>query len=152
MIKLLKEIVFGPVEKEKSNFSPEEKLKIATCALLIEVGNADDEFSKVEKEAIINIMRENFALSETEVAELIELANQQIEESISLYEFTDIINKNFSREEKLEVVKNIWRLIFADGKLDQYEEYFIRKISRNLNLYHQDFIDTKIAVKQELGL
>ncbi len=152
MIKLLKEILIGTPEKKETMFSHEEKIKVATCALLIEVANSDDEFAEVEKEKIIEIMHTIFSLSEDEVSELIELAQQHLEESISLYEFTDVINKNFSRDEKLEILKNIWRLIFADGKMDQYEEYFIRKISRNLNLYHQDFIDTKIAVKQELNI
>jgi uncharacterized tellurite resistance protein B-like protein len=78
-----------------------------------------------------------------------QLSEQQTRESVSLYEFTDIINKNFSRNEKLSIIKNLWRLAYADGRLDKYEEYFLRIINQNLHLEHADMIAAKLEVKKE---
>ncbi|MFA8342387.1 MAG: TerB family tellurite resistance protein [Rhodothermaceae bacterium] len=152
MLKILKEIFLPDINKANNQFSDISKHQIATCALLLEVANADDEFTDAEKEKIIEIMQSSFNLTKEQVSELMILADQSLEDSISLYEFTDILNNNFDHSEKKEILKNIWRLIFADNHLHEYEEYFVRKISKTLNLYHQDFIETKLQVKEELGI
>lgn len=152
MLKILKEIFLPDINKANNQFSDISKHQIATCALLLEVANADDEFTDAEKEKIIEIMQSSFNLTKEQVSELMILADQSLEDSISLYEFTDILNNNYDHSEKKEILKNIWRLIFADNHLHEYEEYFVRKISKTLNLYHQDFIETKLQVKEELGI
>jgi uncharacterized tellurite resistance protein B-like protein len=127
----------------------EKRVQIATCALFLEVAHSDDDFSIEEKEFIESTMKEKFKLDDKMVSELIELSMQQTERSVSLYEFTEIINQIFDQNSKFEILKNLWRLVFADGKLDQYEEYFIRKISGNLHMEHSDMIAAKMEVKAE---
>ena len=127
-----------------------KRIQIATCALFLEIANADDEFSIEEKGFIESTMKKIFNLNENMVAELIDLSIKQTEKSVSIYEFTDIINKGFNQNHKFEILKNLWRLVFADGKLDQYEEYFMRKISGNLHMDHSDMIAAKMEVKEEI--
>ena len=134
-----------------NRYSTETQLQIATCALFLEIANSDDDFSIEEKVFIEKTMREEFNLDDELVMELLTLAKQQTDESVSLYEFTDIINKSFSRDEKLIILKNLWRLVFADGTLDKYEEYFMRTISKNLHLEHSDMIAAKLAAKDEMN-
>ena len=128
----------------------ERRIQIATCALFLEIANADDEFSVKEEKFIESTMKKIFNLDDNTVMELIDLSTKQTERSVSIYEFTDIINHNFDQNSKYEILKNLWRLVFADGKLDQYEEYFMRKISGNLHLDHSDMIAAKMEVKEEL--
>ncbi|MBZ0178959.1 MAG: TerB family tellurite resistance protein [Melioribacteraceae bacterium] len=127
------------------------KVEIATCALFLEVAKSDDNFSKDEKKLIIRLMRDTFDLSEDEVKELIKQADEIIESSVSLYEFTDVINSHFSKDEKYNVVKNLWRLILSDEKINKYEEHFIRTINRNLHLEHKDLIGAKLEVKNQMN-
>jgi uncharacterized tellurite resistance protein B-like protein len=136
-------------DEVSNNYDTETQLKIATCALLLEVANSDDDFSIEEKSLIEKTMKNEFNLDDTLVEELLNLASDQTDKSVSLYEFTEVINKLYSREEKLIILKNLWRLVFADGKLDKYEEYFIRTISRNLHLEHSEMIAAKLEVKKE---
>jgi len=143
--------MFAVVEdNNKPQIDQTKKNQIATCALFLEIANADDDFADDEKELIIKVMKTIFNLSDTEVTELMSLSEKQIEDSVSLYEFTDIINKNFSSDEKYEILLNLWRLIFVDEKFHQYEDYLIRKIVNNLNLTHKDMIAAKMSVKKEL--
>ena len=97
-------------------------------------------------------MKETFELNEKYVLDLLELSREHVNKSVSVYEFTEIVNSNFSFGEKFELVKNLWRLIYADEKLNSYEEYFVKKVSRNLHLHHQEMISAKLEVKKELGL
>ncbi|MBI9071622.1 MAG: TerB family tellurite resistance protein [Melioribacteraceae bacterium] len=153
MIKYLKNILMSNFDKDDSiKITLEKKIQIATCSLFIEIANADDEFSGIELRTIIDLMIKTFSLEENEVKELIELSQKQINKSVSFYEFTEIINKNFNNDEKFEIIKNLWRVILIDEILDAHEEYFLRIITKNLNMDHKDLITAKIMVKEEMGL
>ncbi len=132
-------------------YNSETQLQIATCALFLEIANSDDDFSIEEKVFIEKTMKDEFNLDDKLVTELLALATEQTDKSVSLYEFTDVINKQFGKDEKLIILKNLWRLVFADGKLDMYEESFMRTISKNLHLEHSDMIATKLEAKEENG-
>ena len=157
MIKYLKDL-FLPIENDKNDTSSKpgidskKRLQIATCALFIEIANADDNFSEDERKHIIDAMKDYFDLSEEYVNELIELSEERIQHSVSLYEFTDIINNHLTGDEKYEVIKNLWKLVLIDNELNKYEDYYIRKISNNLHMSHIDLVTAKMEVKNELNL
>ncbi|HET54218.1 MAG TPA: TerB family tellurite resistance protein [Ignavibacteria bacterium] len=130
----------------------ERKLQLATCALFLEVAHADDIFDPSEEKVLISLMKKMFDLKEDEVNELIKQSDEIIRESVSLYEFTDVINAHFDKEEKYEIIKNLWRLILADEKINKYEEHFVRTISNNFHLEHKDLIAAKLEIKEELGI
>lgn len=101
MFGLIKTLLTG--EKENSeeiieNVSHEKRVQIATCALFLEVANSDDNFAKEEKENIYNSMKEIFGLEDEYIKELITLSKEQIKHSVSLYEFTGIINDHFPKK------------------------------------------------------
>ena len=129
-----------------------KKLEVATCALFIELAYSDDEFAEEERKLINELIRDTFILDSDEMNELLELAEEKMQKNISLYEYTDIINHHFGKDEKYTVLKNLWRVILVDGKLDAHEEYFIRKVSSNLHLEHKDLISAKMEVKEEMGI
>lgn len=129
--------------KEKNS---SRKIQIATCALLLELANADSEFADVERETIISIIKSNFSLSDNEVNELINETERELKQSIDLWQFTNLINQNFSNKEKERILEFTWRVIYADGRLDQYEDYLVHKIANLLRLSHEQLIKTKLSV------
>ena len=147
MIKYLKQIFNQPDKLEE--IDEDKKLQIATCVLLIEMAKSDNELTDGERKQIISVMRDTFQLEEEYVNELIEFSEEEIKESISLYEFTTTINQNFSDDEKFELVKNLWRLIYTDEILNMHEDHLIKKIGTMLNLEHRDIIAAKMMVKGE---
>jgi uncharacterized tellurite resistance protein B-like protein len=153
MLKYLKDLLTGEAAPQETGkqVSHTEKLQIATCALFIEVAKSDENFSQDERDYIVSTLQEQFELTEDEVNELMNLAEERVDASVSLYEFTDVINQHFSKDEKFEIVKNLWRLIFLDENLDKYEEHFIRIITNNFHLEHKDLIDAKMMVKEEFN-
>jgi len=137
------------IETDKPKIDNSKKLQVATCALFVEMANADDNFDDNEKELIIKLMKDIFNLKEDDVHELIELSEEEIKDSVSLYEFTEVVDTELNKNEKIEIIENLWRLILVDDKLHQYEDFFIRKIVANLHLSHGDMITSKIKVKGE---
>jgi uncharacterized tellurite resistance protein B-like protein len=137
--------------KISSTKTTSNKYQIATAALLVEIAKADGDFSDNERKRIIDLMKEEFSLDDNCVNELLELSEQKVRDSISVYEFSSVINEKFSHQEKLELLKNLWRIVYEDGKLDSHEDWLIKIIGSTLNLEHKDVIGTKLFVKQEMG-
>ncbi len=133
------------------NVEANKKLQVATCTLFIEMARADDNFTEEERDKIISIMKSTFDLEDECVNDLIELAEKRLQSDDSIYDFTKLINQNFNNDEKFELLKNLWRLIYIDKKLDMYEDHLIKKIGGLLNMGHEDIIGTKLLVKEEMN-
>ena len=129
----------------------EQALRLATAALLIEMTHADFHVTGEEKAAVKRALRKTFELSPHETQELISLAEQQVKESSSLYQFTSLIDKNFSLEQKKDVIKMLWRVAFADEHKDMYEESLVRKIADLIHVAHVDFIQARLVVEAEIS-
>ena len=129
---------------------PQDALHIAVCVLLVEAASADDEFHENERTQICNALQSHFGLEKHEVDELLEYALEHKDHSHDLWKFTNHINKSCNRPEKMSIVKEVWRVIFADGHLDGHEDYLIHKLAKLLNLPHPALIEAKLAVLEEL--
>ena len=131
--------------------SKSKKLQVATAALLVEIAEADGDFTDDERKRIIDLMKAEFNLDDECVKELLDLSEKKVKDSISVYEFTSVINESFNQQEKLELIKNLWRIIYQDGKLDSHEDRLIKIIGSTMNLEHRDVIGAKLLVKEEMG-
>jgi uncharacterized tellurite resistance protein B-like protein len=150
MLSFVKEMFqSGNCSYNENIFTDEKRIQIAATTLFIEIAKADSDFSAIEYEKIIELIKNLFSLDNQQVEELISLADEWIKKSISLYEFTAIINKHFTQDEKYELVKNLWKIVYTDNVLDKYEEHLIRIISNNLRLSHRDMIAAKLEAKQK---
>ena len=129
-----------------------KQLQVATAALFIEMARADGVFSVEEREQVISSLQKQFGLEAEYVNDLVELSKTQLLDSVSLYEFSSIINEHFSNDDKLELLKNLWRLIYTDQKLDKYEDRLIKIIGGMINIEHKQIINMKMFVRDELNL
>jgi uncharacterized tellurite resistance protein B-like protein len=132
---------------QKSEETSERSVPIATCALLLEMAHADSEFSEDEKNNIIKILESTYDISENDAKELVHLSELERKESTDLWQFTNLINQNYSREEKIKVAETLWHIVYTDGKVDQHEEYLMRKLTYLLDLDHQDMIEAKFKAR-----
>jgi uncharacterized tellurite resistance protein B-like protein len=139
--------------KTKVNNSGTEKqnrardLCVATCALFVEMARIDGTFTQAELETILSILKEKYGLSGKHADALIGEADKERDQSVDLWQFARLINENYSTEEKIEVVETLWRIVYVDGKMDQYEHYLMNKLKNLLRLSHNQLIDAKLKVK-----
>jgi uncharacterized tellurite resistance protein B-like protein len=130
-------------EKNNTETHTAHQLQLASAALMIELSKADQSIDESETNALVKILKQCFDLSETDLNELIQLAEQEAKEATSLYQFTSLINTHFEYEEKVQLILNMWEVAYADGKIDRYEDHLIRKVADLLYLSHKDFIKSK---------
>lgn len=121
-----------------------ERIQIATAVILLEVANADDEFSQEEQSRIVNILKSEFSIDDESAQELLRISDERRNGSIDIWHFTNIINENYSNEEKLRIIENVWQVIYADGRLDRYEDYIVHKLSSLLHIPLKKMIEAKL--------
>lgn len=123
------------------------RLHVATAALLFEIARADLDISDIEKEKISAALKKQFNLSDALINEVVQQAEIEVEQAVSLHPFTKLIHDNYSLEEKHEIIYFLWVVAYSDNELDMYEESLIRKISDLLYVTHKDFIIAKLRAQ-----
>jgi len=124
----------------------DQKIYIAACALFLEMAHIDGEFSSEEKKRISEIFTSEYGLDKQHLEQISRVAEQEMKNSHDLWKFTSLINQELSAAEKIKLVELIWKIIYADGKLNRYEDYLIHKFTRLLNLSHSVLIDAKLKI------
>ena len=142
-LSLLNKIFKKSDEATSDNNLDIHQLQLATCILLIEVSKSDDDYDKVEQEKIISLIKDKFSLTDDEIEEVFSVSNNHHNKMISLFEWTDIINKECSYDQKLVIIGFMWDIAFIDSKIDKYEDYTIRKVCDLIYVKHKDFINLK---------
>jgi uncharacterized tellurite resistance protein B-like protein len=130
----------------------QDPLPLATAAVLLEIGHADGTLSTAEGGDIVGYLTGKFALDEESAHELIKAADEIRNKTIDHWALTNFIRNNSSLGERIEIVKTMWRMAYADGKLSDYENYLVRKLADLLGIEHHVMIDAKVSVLRELRL
>ncbi len=135
--------------KDDSTATTTDKLHLASAALLMELSVADHERHEDETRTLRKILSETFHLQDKQLDDLWELAHQEARSATSLYQFTSLINAGYGYEEKMRLLKLMWEVAYADGRIDRYEDHMIRKVADLLYLSHNDFIRMKLASRPD---
>ena len=122
---------------------------LSAIALLLEVSLADEIIDISEVETLKDVLLKEFDVDQKKIDDLISNAKKNQNSSTSLYEFTRKINDDYKFEDKKNLIFSMWKIAFADGNIDKYEEYVIRKVSDLIYISHPDFIESKQLAREE---
>lgn len=128
-----------------------DPLRLATAAVLLEIAHADGEFTSAEGANVMDFLTHRFGLSDADVKELVEAADEIRKKTVDHFALTHYIRKNTPLAERIDVVKTMWRLVYSDVTLSGHENYLVRKLADLLGLEHHVMIEAKSAVMRELG-
>lgn len=130
---------------------PAKRLRLTAAVLLVEVMRADPEVRDEERTVVRTALQGTFGLSLADTEELVRLAEAEADAAISLYEFTSLVDKGFSLEQKKRIVELMWLVAFADSEKHPLEEHLIRRVAGLLHVPHPDFIDAKARARGASG-
>ena len=149
MLDLVKRYFTKNIENRPASANHEDprRIMVATCAVLLEIAAIDGEFSAHEQEVILSILKNDYKMGDNEAASLIKAAQAELEGSIDLWRFTKLINQNFSEEERIRVIELVWKVIYADGRLDGHEDHLVHGMATLLRLSHSQLIEAKLRAK-----
>lgn len=153
MIKRLFTQVVESITASADNTEAEREaaLRVATAVLMIDVARADHVFEESEFDRVLRLAELHFDLSPEQAAELVNEADSKVEDLVSAFEFTEILHKHLSEDEKARIVGLLWDIAYADGELDKYEDALILKISDLLYVSRARVMRLKHDAAQSCG-
>ena len=125
-----------------------QSIQLATAALLVEVARIDRAFTERERAVVQRAVRERFGLSEPDAATLIELAEAEVSHAHDYFQFTSLVNRHFSAQQKLRIIELMWRVAYADDELSAHENHLMRRIADLLHIPHGDYIAAKTRAQE----
>lgn len=146
MIAALKALFEQP-EKE-SEKSQKHRLHMVAAALLIETARADFNQDAAEQAALEKLLSNALQLDRHQVHELVAAADSKVDKATSLYEFTREVNDHYSADQKVQLIRAMWTVAYADGNLNKYEEHLIRQVAELTYVSHQDYIRCKLTAQE----
>jgi len=151
MFDLIKKIISGGLAEKVQGKGGADNIHLAAGVLLLETAHIDDECTAEEMTHVIDTLRSDFGLSPEYAEELIELAGEERDKALDLWQFTNQMNQHYSTEEKMALMEAVWRIIFADGRLEAHEDHFAHKLANLLRLTHKQLIDAKLQARAHLA-
>ena len=128
-----------------------DPLLLATAAVLLDIAYADGQFTPAEDGNVVGFLTQRFHLTTDDARELLEAADEIRKKTVDHFALTNYIRKNTPLADRIDIVKTMWRLVYSDGKLSEYEAYLVRKLADLLGLEHHVMIEAKSTVLRELG-
>jgi uncharacterized tellurite resistance protein B-like protein len=147
MLKRLLQVLSPSSEQAaEQNF---ERIPLAAAVLLLEVAHADGDFHAEEEKLIGSLLKSHFSVADDLLSELLEFAEEARNNSSDLHQFTRDINKAFTQPEKEQIIEAVWQLVYADGRLDHFEEALMRQLGTLIGLSHRQLMEAKLRVSKQ---
>ena len=133
-------------KKEKEKEKPKNLKLIALC-LVYEVANADNDIDVRERDLILEKIKESIDVSVLTEKEIFDVIQEESERRVSFYDIINDINQNLDKKEKIDVLKMLWEIAYADNVLDADEEKIIRRSAEMLGIKPSIVLKTKEEFK-----
>ncbi len=131
---------------EKRQFG-EDDYRLAAAALLFHVIAVDGAVSAEERGALSALLQSRFELDAGDAATLVSAAETADKEAVDLYGFTSILKGRLEEPERERIVEMMWTLVYADGKVHEFEDNVIWRVAELLGVSSQARIRLKRSVR-----
>lgn len=149
MIKQLLSLFGG--ESRDEVLAGDDRLPLAVAALLVEAALQDTAFDEEERATVRHLLAERFRLGEAEVGQLLEEAEARARQSAQLFGFTSTVVKEWSAEERVELIEMLWQVAYSDGALDPHEDALLRRVAGLLHVTDRDRSLARRRALERLG-
>ncbi len=129
----------------------EDDLRLAAAALLFHVIAIDDEIADAERVKLRDLLMRRFALDERDTEALVKAAEAADNEAVDLYGFTSVLKRRLDDEGRERIIEMMWQLVFADGKVHEFEDNLIWRVAELLGVSSQARIRLKQSVRAGSG-
>lgn len=141
----------GGVEQPDSSRT-RDPLRLATAAVLLDIGYADGTLTAAEVADLVEHLKHSFDLDDAMARELIAAGEEIRSQTIDHFALTNFIRHSAPLPDRIAIVTTMWRMVYSDRKLSDYENYLVRKLADLLGIEHHVMIEAKVGVLRELGL
>ena len=142
--------MFNFFKKEKKDVSvqqPSFEMELTAAVLAYEIARSDGEISEDELSVLMQEIEKISQKVDRDKQEILKIVEIHSKDSVSFHEFVEDINKNYSKEEKISLLKFMWKTAYADGILEVDEERLIRRVADLINVKDVEVLKLKDSTK-----
>lgn len=147
---LLKKLSAALAGRAPSELQPAIRQRTAQAVLLLEIARADFSIDDAERAAVRRLLVDEIGVPEAEVDALLASAGKDAREAVSLHRYIDALNATLDADGKRALIRMIWQVAAADGRIEAHEEHLARRLADLLYVSHADFIKEKLAVTENM--
>lgn len=151
MLNSIRDFFERNLRSDETKAARQHTIELATAALLVEVNRVDRDGSEAARAAVLKAVHEKFGLTGEEAETLVRLADEEMRLANDYFQFTSLINRHFTQEQKQRVLELMWRVALADKQLSAHEQHLMRRIADLLHVTHGDYIASKLRAQQALA-
>lgn len=137
--------------EEKTVSLGEDEARLAVAALLVHVMAVDGVVRPEERETLTSLLQREYALDARKADALVAEAVTAEAEAIDLFAFTSILKQRLESEDRERIVEMMWRLVFADGDVHEFEDNVIWRVAELLGVSSQARIRLRQAVRRDVS-
>ena len=135
--------MFSFFKKKEGKEEKPKNLELIALCLAFEVANADNDIDVREMDLILQKIKESIDVSVLTEKEIFDVIQEESEKRVSFYDIINDINKNLDKKEKIDILKMLWEIAYADKVLDVDEERLIRRSAEMLGIKPSVVLQTK---------
>ena len=141
--------MFNFFKKKEEKKEKPKNLKLIALCLAFEVANADNDIDVQERDLMLEKIKESIDVSVLTEREIFDVIQEESEKKVSFYDIIYDINKNLDKDEKIDILKMLWEIAYADQVLDVDEERIIRRSAEMLGIKPSIVLQTKEEFKNQ---
>ena len=134
-----------PVENKKNNF----EVELTASILAYEIARSDGDIAESE----LALLHDEIKKISTKVGKkeerIMEIIEEYSKNSVSFNEFINDINKDYTKEDKLSLIRFLFDVAYADKILEVNEERLIRRIADLINIKDIEVLKIKDISKNK---
>jgi uncharacterized tellurite resistance protein B-like protein len=136
--------------KEAAHFQDND-YRLAVAALLVHVATLEGALSPASRAKLHSLLKSRFELSDDLTDELIDVAVTADHEAIDFYHFTSLLNRALNEEGRQRIVEMMWEMVYADGRVSEFEENVMWRVSDLLGVSARERIELRRQIAGEQG-
>jgi uncharacterized tellurite resistance protein B-like protein len=133
----------GPIGPDES--------RLAAAALLYHVTAIDGAIGDDERSGLRSLLKERFELGDDDLDDLMAAAEAADRQAVDLYGFTSVLKQRLDIGERERLVGMMWQLVYADGKVHEFEDNLIWRTAELLGVSSEVRIRLKQAARSHGG-
>ena len=138
---------FKKKKSETQEQSSDFEIELTASVLAYEIARSDGEIDDSELEVLMEEIKVISKKVNKDEAEILDIIEKYSKDSVSFYEFVEDINNDYTKDEKLSLLKFMWKIAYADGKLEVDEERLIRRLADLIRIKDMDVLKLKHIFK-----
>jgi uncharacterized tellurite resistance protein B-like protein len=115
-----------------------DDLHACVAVLLLEAAHRGDHFGPEDRALIERLLKERFALSAEQCAQLVAASEAKVEQLVQLQPYTHTIFTHMSVAERIQIIEMLWEVVYADGVLEPEEDVLVRRVAGLIDVTDRD--------------